>query len=76
MPSLNSLGFDFNSQAIMPWVNLGIEEESIEDEIYKIEYALNGEFGQYGFIVDSMVTYPSDDLELPNHYVKVKLPTA
>ena len=67
------LAFSLSPATILVWAEIADDDERTEDEILLAESKINSIAKQYDFNLDTMIVEQSNNIEVPPHYIPVKL---
>lgn len=66
------LALALSDSKILVWAEIEDEDEQTEDALLIAEAKVNGLYYQHGFYLSSTIIEKSDNLQIPQHYQKIK----
>jgi hypothetical protein len=68
------LALSHSPATILVWAEIADSDHRTEDEILLAESRINAQAKEYELNIDTMIVEESDKIEIPSHYISVKLP--
>lgn len=69
------LGLELSNSKILVWAEIYNDDEATENALILSQAKLNSIYSKFGFHISSTIVEECDNLDLPNHYKKVALPS-
>jgi hypothetical protein len=69
---LTRLAFDYSDSELLVWAEISDDQESLWRKLILAEAEVNAEYHKRGYDVNLMIVEESDQLNIPEHYQKLK----
>lgn len=73
IPSISLMAAEVSSESVLVWIEVKAGKADISDDLYGIEYEVNGADSAGDFVLDLLVSKAEENLTVPAHYSNIPI---